>query len=125
MESTKCIDCGYDSVINYKITVKSGEYIYCPCCLEIHAIKGFPFKLQGNKYVKCEITEENYAVKLDDFNKSENGDHFCLSADIFKRLISHNLKPKEHKKLVELHSWITYLLHDDFYDEKHNALQPI
>jgi late competence protein required for DNA uptake (superfamily II DNA/RNA helicase) len=62
--------------------------------------------------------------ELQDFNILRDSDYtYELSKDLLKRLIKRNLTKKQYKelKLKYPNSWY---LHDDFYDEEGNRLQP-
>lgn len=53
--------------------------------------------------------------------------HFCPNCSVTTgvRMISNALTPEEFKKLRAQVDVVTFQLHEDFYDDEGNALQPV
>ena len=114
----KCINCKKDyGNILITITDENSSVNYCPNCLVAAWFNGLDFT--NSEELVDEITGKKGAVKFSTF-----GEEYVLERKTMLRLISHNLFPFEHKFLVEKHGWDKYMLHDDFYDENHIAIQP-
>ncbi len=67
----------------------------------------------------CEICNTGYSSILIDGETT-----YTLCPDHLRSLVNCRLSAKDAKKLIEKHGNETFYLHDDFYDEKGNALQP-
>lgn len=106
-------------VIEITITDNNGSTHYCPNCIIIEASNG-RLKLTDNPNLICDITRKPGAVIFESLNE-----HYTLQSDIMMRLLTYNLTPNEWKTLIKKYNQNNYMLHDDFYDEDGNAIQPV
>lgn len=107
-------------LIDIDIIDANGKRTFCPNCLAISFCND-TLNLHNSYLYTCDITGNVGAVLF----KSSDEEYF-LEKDILKRLISHNLTPKEYFKLADKYGADKYMIHEDFYDEDTGeALQPI
>lgn len=118
-----CQLCGKSTIVDIMIIDKNSSRIYCPNCIGIALYHNF-LNLVNNPDLKDDITD-GYGAILYITNKEQ----YCLNRETMKRLITHNLKPYEWKilydKYVKPTNTFRFMLHDDFYDDNGNALQPL
>lgn len=117
-----CMLCGESTVVDIMIIDKDSSRIYCPNCI-YRALYNKSLNLCNNSNLRDDITGE-YGAILYVTHKEE----YCLKRDTMIRLICHNLKPEEWKaltkKYVEPTGTFKFMLHEDFYDDEGNTLQP-
>lgn len=104
--------------INIKLTDGNKSQTFCPNCLTIECLNG-RLKLINNILLDDDITGDHGAVKFESQDET-----YTLEAERMKRLILCHLHPNEHKALVKKYGSNKYMLHSDFYDSKHKAIQP-
>jgi hypothetical protein len=87
------------------IDIVINEHHYCPNCALLYVLRE-PEKVKARNVMK----DDEYT--------------YHLTKDQLIRLITNNLTQKQYKKMKERYpnSWY---LHDDFYDEDGNRLQPV
>lgn len=117
-----CMICEKSTIVDVMIIDGNTSRIFCPNCLEMLT---YTDRL---KFVEHpDITDDVYSTRGAIIYVSLN-ESYKLKANTLRRLILHNLKPEEwkalHKKYVEEPNTFKFMLHDDFYDDEGNALQP-
>lgn len=116
----KCEKCGYpvESIVTTFVD-KNKEQHLCPNCYTSAAYhKELVF--EDNPEFICDVTGRAGAVKY-----LTRDEHYTLSTPIMLRLVEHNLTPEEYFKLIGKYGEHSYMLHDDFYTENGEAIQPI
>ena len=115
-----CIKCKIDTIFtgirkNAEAGIKQAGF-YCPQCGGVYVI---------NVCQSCMTYRAQY--KVENFPMQEKDNTFYVCASCFSALATHSLKPEEWKNLVEKnnHKDYAFLLHEDYYDEDGNALQPM
>lgn len=94
----------------------------CPNCMA-EAVYDHEFPRAVGIYTS-EISGRHGALKIVDAADSDAPETFYLLPDEAERLFRHELTPEDFAVLSIKHS-DSFLLHDDFYDEDGNALQPM
>jgi hypothetical protein len=64
----------------------------------------------------CQACETAVAEIVETCDDEHEPYHVCASCH--GRLLARALRPLEWYNLAKRHGWFTYLLHDDFYDER-------
>ena len=117
-----CIMCGESHVVDIMIIDKDSTRTFCPNCLVIGVYNNY-INFVNNSNLTDDITGNKGAIAYVTLDES-----YVLDRTTLRRLILHNLKPFEWKalygKYVKNTSKFHFMLHDDFYDDKGNALQP-
>ena len=117
-----CMICGKSTIVDVMIIDGNTSRIFCPNCLGMLTYTN-RIKFIEHPDIRDDIEDTYGAVIYVDCDES-----YKLKADTLKRLILHNLKPNEwkalHKKYIEEPTKFKFMLHEDFYDEEGNALQP-
>ena len=132
MSNLKCENCGYNEHKCVAQIVGSNGTV--TLCLNCSAEKVYEYLEKGYEWDKTlrfensmdfidEITGKPGAVKY--IMEFEDGDaeSYVLEKSTMLRLLNYNLTPYEHAALVDKHTWEPFLLHEDFYDDNHIALQ--
>ena len=116
----KCQTCGYaneDIVVTIADGVKTLHL--CPNCIAMH-FQNNELGFMNNPHLIDDITGQPGAVEF-----KSGKERYVLERRTMMRLIAHSLQPIEWKCLVALYGSNQYMLHDDFYDDEGNALQPM
>ena len=117
-----CQLCGVSTIVDIMIIDKDSSRIFCPNCLTAGIYNNY-INFTNNNELKDDILGSYGAVAYITQNES-----YSLERATLRRLILHSLKPWEwkilHDKYVKPFNKFQFMLHDDFYDDEGNALQP-
>lgn len=102
MKFIKCSKC--DREIESNIMVNLNGKDFCPNCISLYVC-----------WNESELPKNNILI--------DGEDTMELTRDLIVRLIRKNLTKRQYHKLKKLYPNNWYL-HDDFYDEEGNKLQP-
>lgn len=91
----------------------------CPNCIA-YGILNNKISFINNPNFIDDITGKPGAVKFEAY-----GESYTLERRTMMRLLAHSLQPKEYKALAKKYGADKYMIHDDFYDEDGNAIQPM
>jgi hypothetical protein len=97
----------------------------CPNCMIMSVLEGEIKSVKSD--CRCLLCDsQKVAALIHDFKFDEERTHVEYSVCLYhcKRLIRKNLKPADVLKMRAHFGIDTFQIHDDFYDEKGNALQP-
>lgn len=119
MKCKKCLRNIKDNII-VNIIDRNGVKSYCPNCLSFE-LQTHNLNIAEDINLDCDITRQPGAVIY------KSGDElYVLNKKSMLRLLSYNLTPDEYKILKDkAGDKFMYMLHDDFYTEDGEALQPI
>lgn len=122
MEKIKCEGCGLEGSPSFltRIVSKNKEQVLCPLCVTRGVLDGTLDNLEEDPGFVDDITGQKGAIKI-----SDGDDVYSLNKETLIRLIEHNLTKKEYKVLSKKYSKDNFHLHEDFYDDEGNALQPM
>lgn len=115
----KCSECGTNRELNVTMTDANGSKVFCRCCLAIREQNANEPTFVNSSELIDDITGQPGAVKYEAINES-----YTLDAAAMRRLIFLNLRPDEWHALVKKYDEYQFMLHEDFYDEEGNAMQP-
>lgn len=115
-----CERCGC-SIAHVVITLTDGvrSQMLCPNCIA-YGILDNKISFTNNPNFADDITGKPGAVKFEAY-----GESYTLEKRTMMRLLAHSLQPKEYKALAKKYGTDKYMIHDDFYDEDGNAIQPM
>lgn len=115
-----CEHCGY-SIAHVVITLTDGvrSQMLCPNCIA-YGILDNKISFTNNPNFIDDITRKSGAVRFEAY-----GESYTLERCTMMRLLAHNLHPAEYKALAKKYGADKYMIHDDFYDEDGNAIQPM
>lgn len=114
----RCMHCGYAANSIPVTFIDANEHrILCPNCYTIAVANG-TLKFEADYNLTDDITGLPGAVKF------ENAfERYTLAPRAMLRLLAHDLRSHEWSALVAKYGKL-YMLHDDFYTEEGNAIQP-
>ena len=110
---------GFD-YLDHIISGKSETIKICPNCV-VSGVYYNTINFPEGNFIS-EISGAKNAIEIKEQISDET---YYLSPNEAKRLFCHMLMPEEYNILLTNHDNREYMLHDDFYDEEGNALQPI
>lgn len=127
---SKCQVCGIELLAD-EITYQGRTLFLCPLHQILWAVGRLP-GIEGaptpHEPFTCEVTGETGEHVSRFIERRERlGDKdevWHLRHDILLRLIRKSLTPEEWRALVKTHGQDSFQLHEDFYDDEGNALQP-
>lgn len=117
----KCMNClrDFNDILIIKIVDKKETKCLCPNCIAI--LEAEESLILENDYdLNCEVSKKEGAVIY-----ISGDEKYVLDKDIMHRLLKHNLKRIEYKRLVKKHGCHKFMLHDDFYTSDGYAIQPM
>lgn len=114
----RCMHCGYAANSILVTFVDANEQrILCPNCYTVAVANG-TLKFESDYNLTDDITGLSGAVKF------ENAfERYTLAPRAMLRLLAHDLRSHEWSALVAKYGKL-YMLHDDFYTEEGNSIQP-
>lgn len=116
-----CILCGQSHLVDIMIIDKNSSNVYCPNCIIRATLHNF-INLCNHPQLKDDITGEPGAILFITQNEQ-----YCLNRQTMQRLILKNLTAEEWNVLHDKYgnNRFAFMIHEDFYDEEGNALQPV
>lgn len=104
-----------------ELTFNGKRVCLCPNCMAMAYLDGYlETFLEDDESLICDVTGKPGAIHF-----FSEGETYNLEKEIMLRLIARNLHSDEYKKLVEKYGPHKFLLHDDFYTENGEAIQPM
>lgn len=116
----RCMNCGYNKVPNIIVDLidAAETRMMCPNCFT-QAVAAGTLTFEADCNLVDDITGLPGAVRF--VNDFEN---YTLSPRAMLRLLAHDLRPQEWKALVAKYGE-QFMLHDDFYTNEGESLQPV
>lgn len=116
----RCMHCGcaFERVL-VSIVDGAEERILCPNCIA-RAVANCNIKFVPNYDLVDDVTGLPGAVTFKFIHDTE---HYTLAPRTMLRLLAHDLRAHEWNALVDKYG-VQYMLHDDFYTEEGNSIQP-
>jgi hypothetical protein len=122
----QCLRCGVN-IIAAVLGSEPNEVALCPNDLIVAALKG-ELKNAAEVELPCFFCGKPAIGLCVDFKMDQKADprdvEYAACAEHLEALAMRDLHPGEVSKLRDFYGEDTFMVHDDFYDEEGNAVEP-